>query len=119
MKLNVITFSLAILSTATTDSNNSNETSGSPSSITSGGSPVQSPVQHHPGQTSGSAALQLHSLSANNVSGNLNYSSDSTTMAEAAAAAAAAIVGDKRVISKQQQQDNNIAVSNKVKVSNA
>ncbi|KPU75593.1 uncharacterized protein Dana_GF22756, isoform D [Drosophila ananassae] len=30
--------------TATTDSNNSNETSGSPSSVTSGGSPSQSPV---------------------------------------------------------------------------
>lgn len=70
--------SLGIPSSATTDSNNSNETSGSPSSITSGGSPVQSPLpvqqqlQQQASNTSGSgSATQQQQI-------NLNYSSDST-----------------------------------------
>lgn len=51
-----------IPSSATTDSNNSNETGGSPSSLASGTSPVQSPAT-------------LNCSNANN----LNYSSDSTS----------------------------------------
>uniref|UniRef100_A0A1I8NI18 CCR4-NOT transcription complex subunit 3 n=1 Tax=Musca domestica TaxID=7370 RepID=A0A1I8NI18_MUSDO len=67
--------------TATTDSNNSNETSGSPSSITSGGSPVQSPLptqqqrdqqQQQASNTSGSGGGSAHQQIS------LNYSSDST-----------------------------------------
>uniref|UniRef100_A0A1I8NI31 CCR4-NOT transcription complex subunit 3 n=1 Tax=Musca domestica TaxID=7370 RepID=A0A1I8NI31_MUSDO len=66
---------------ATTDSNNSNETSGSPSSITSGGSPVQSPLptqqqrdqqQQQASNTSGSGGGSAHQQIS------LNYSSDST-----------------------------------------
>ncbi|XP_075149410.1 CCR4-associated factor Not3 isoform X3 [Haematobia irritans] len=71
--------SLGIPSSATTDSNNSNETSGSPSSITSGGSPVQSPLptqqreqQQQASNTSGSGGGSAHQQI------NLNYSSDST-----------------------------------------
>ncbi|TMW53949.1 hypothetical protein DOY81_001006 [Sarcophaga bullata] len=69
--------SLGIPSSATTDSNNSNETSGSPSSITSGGSPVQSPLpaqqqlQQQASNTSGSGSVNQQQI-------NLNYSSDST-----------------------------------------
>ncbi|XP_037910367.1 CCR4-NOT transcription complex subunit 3 isoform X2 [Hermetia illucens] len=55
--------SLGIPSSATTDSNNSNETGGSPSSLASGTSPVQSPAT-------------LNCSNANN----LNYSSDSTSV---------------------------------------
>ncbi|KAM7351477.1 CCR4-associated factor Not3 isoform 2-T4 [Cochliomyia hominivorax] len=69
--------SLGIPSSATTDSNNSNETSGSPSSITSGGSPVQSPLpaqqlQQQASNTSGSGSVTQQQQI------NLNYSSDST-----------------------------------------
>ncbi|XP_061401223.1 CCR4-NOT transcription complex subunit 3 isoform X2 [Musca vetustissima] len=74
--------SLGIPSSATTDSNNSNETSGSPSSITSGGSPVQSPLptqqqrdqqqQQQASNTSGSGGGSAHQQIS------LNYSSDST-----------------------------------------
>ncbi|XP_067621136.1 CCR4-NOT transcription complex subunit 3 isoform X2 [Eurosta solidaginis] len=92
--------SLGIPSSATTDSNNSNETSGSPSSITSGGSPVQSPLpavgaQHQQQAQSQNVATvvtlttttaqQQQQLQHSNLSHNMNYA------AEAAAAATAAV----------------------------
>ncbi|KAI9575726.1 hypothetical protein GQX74_012540 [Glossina fuscipes] len=77
--------SLGIPSSATTDSNNSNETSGSPSSITSGGSPVQSPLpvqqqQSHNQAIAASGTTTTQQAQQNN----LNYSSDSTTTDTAA-----------------------------------
>ncbi|XP_017085363.2 CCR4-NOT transcription complex subunit 3 isoform X2 [Drosophila eugracilis] len=76
--------------TATTDSNNSNETSGSPSSVTSGGSPSQSPVTvQHILNTSSQAAVsscssatsaalfQQQQAAALSNGNNVGYSSDS------------------------------------------
>uniref|UniRef100_A0A1B0FLT0 CCR4-NOT transcription complex subunit 3 n=1 Tax=Glossina morsitans morsitans TaxID=37546 RepID=A0A1B0FLT0_GLOMM len=73
--------SLGIPSSATTDSNNSNETSGSPSSITSGGSPVQSPlpVQQQQSHNQATAASGTTTITQQAQQNNLNYSSDSTT----------------------------------------
>uniref|UniRef100_A0A1A9UWT8 CCR4-NOT transcription complex subunit 3 n=1 Tax=Glossina austeni TaxID=7395 RepID=A0A1A9UWT8_GLOAU len=78
--------SLGIPSSATTDSNNSNETSGSPSSITSGGSPVQSPlpVQQQQSHNQATAASGTTTTTQQAQQNNLNYSSDSTTTDTAA-----------------------------------
>ncbi|XP_037957817.1 CCR4-NOT transcription complex subunit 3 isoform X2 [Teleopsis dalmanni] len=84
--------------TATTDSNNSNETSGSPSSITSGTSPVQSPppaqAQHtqqqqpqpgtvQPTPQAQAQSLQQQPLQSQSNSTNLSYAND-TTVADGA-----------------------------------
>ncbi|XP_018795211.1 PREDICTED: CCR4-NOT transcription complex subunit 3 isoform X4 [Bactrocera latifrons] len=105
--------SLGIPSSATTDSNNSNETSGSPSSITSGGSPVQSPapatgtqqqqqqVQQQSVATAAAAATTTLTSSINTTAAAVttaqqqqqqqsNNSNSMNYAAEAAAAAAAA-----------------------------
>lgn len=70
---NLLGVSLGVPSSATTDSNNSNETAGSPSnSIISGSSPVQSPIQ-----LNCSSSTTNNNL--NNIN-NLNCSSDSTSV---------------------------------------
>ncbi|KMY91634.1 CCR4-NOT transcription complex subunit 3 isoform X1 [Drosophila simulans] len=83
--------------TATTDSNNSNETSGSPSSVTSGGSPSQSPVTVQQilntssqgaassGSSAASAALFQQQLTAAQSNGNnVGYASDTSAASSSA-----------------------------------
>ncbi|KRJ98744.1 CCR4-NOT transcription complex subunit 3 isoform X2 [Drosophila yakuba] len=83
--------------TATTDSNNSNETSGSPSSVTSGGSPSQSPVTVQQilnassqgaassGSSATSAALFQQQLTAAQSNGsNVGYASDTSAASSSA-----------------------------------
>ncbi|XP_033151512.1 CCR4-NOT transcription complex subunit 3 isoform X1 [Drosophila mauritiana] len=83
--------------TATTDSNNSNETSGSPSSVTSGGSPSQSPVTVQQilntssqgaassGSSAASAALFQQQLTATQSNGNnVGYASDTSAASSSA-----------------------------------
>nr|XP_016939874.1 CCR4-NOT transcription complex subunit 3 isoform X1 [Drosophila suzukii] len=73
--------------TATTDSNNSNETSGSPSSVTSGGSPSQSPVTvqqilntpSQPLSSSGSSAALFQQQQATTSNGNTGGNASETT----------------------------------------
>ncbi|XP_022223091.2 CCR4-NOT transcription complex subunit 3 [Drosophila obscura] len=83
--------------TATTDSNNSNETSGSPSSVTSGGSPSQSPVTvqqvlpasvqaaANTGSSAASAALfQQQQAAAQSNGSNVGYASDTSAASSSA-----------------------------------
>lgn len=88
--------------TATTDSNNSNETSGSPSSVTSGGSPSQSPVTVQ--QVLPSSSTQPQSAMAGSSSSGGGTSAASAAQfqhLQAAAAAAAAAAA-------QQSNGNNV-----------
>ncbi|XP_070071024.1 CCR4-NOT transcription complex subunit 3 isoform X2 [Drosophila takahashii] len=104
--------------TATTDSNNSNETSGSPSSVTSGGSPSQSPVTvqqilnsssqavSSSGSSAASAALfQQQQATAQSNGNNIGYASDTSAPSSSATTSLDAAVplncsgggvGDKR-----------------------
>ncbi|KAH8345336.1 hypothetical protein KR084_005303, partial [Drosophila pseudotakahashii] len=104
--------------TATTDSNNSNETSGSPSSVTSGGSPSQSPVTvqqilnsssqavSSSGSSAASAALfQQQQAMAQSNGTNIGYASDTSAASSSATTSIDAAVplncsgggvGDKR-----------------------
>ncbi|KAH8251499.1 hypothetical protein KR038_006504, partial [Drosophila bunnanda] len=84
--------------TATTDSNNSNETSGSPSSVNSGGSPSQSPVTVQQvltssaqaaassGSSAASAALfqQQQATQAQSNGNNIGYASDTSAASSSA-----------------------------------
>ncbi|XP_020798613.1 CCR4-NOT transcription complex subunit 3 [Drosophila serrata] len=85
--------------TATTDSNNSNETSGSPSSVNSGGSPSQSPVTVQQvltssaqaaassGSSAASAALfqqQQAATQAQSNGNNIGYASDTSAASSSA-----------------------------------
>ncbi|KAH8246589.1 hypothetical protein KR032_002831, partial [Drosophila birchii] len=85
--------------TATTDSNNSNETSGSPSSVNSGGSPSQSPVTVQQvltssaqaaassGSSAASAALfqqQQAAAQAQSNGNNIGYASDTSAASSSA-----------------------------------
>ncbi|XP_043064667.1 CCR4-NOT transcription complex subunit 3 isoform X2 [Drosophila ficusphila] len=115
--------------TATTDSNNSNETSGSPSSVTSGGSPSQSPVtvQHilntstqatSSGSSAASAVLFQQQSAATSNGSNVGYASDTSAASSSAttstdpAGSTAAIncsgggVGDKRNKSSDSNSNN-------------
>ncbi|XP_017120808.1 CCR4-NOT transcription complex subunit 3 isoform X1 [Drosophila elegans] len=98
--------------TATTDSNNSNETSGSPSSVTSGGSPSQSPVTVQQilntstqaltssGSSAASATLfqqQQQALAQSN-GNNIGYASD-TSAASSSATTSTDPTGSTAVIS--------------------
>ncbi|XP_043069675.1 CCR4-NOT transcription complex subunit 3 isoform X3 [Drosophila bipectinata] len=108
--------------TATTDSNNSNETSGSPSSVTSGGSPSQSPVtvqQVLPssmpvapssgGSSSVNTILFQPQQAGPSNGNNLGYASDTSAASSSATDAATSMVaiggGDKR--SKNTESNTN------------
>ncbi|XP_030377356.1 CCR4-NOT transcription complex subunit 3 isoform X2 [Scaptodrosophila lebanonensis] len=99
--------------TATTDSNNSNETSGSPSSVTSGGSPSQSPVTvqqvlqpsstqppavHSSGSSSAGSGTQYQQQQQAN-GNNVGYASDTSAASSSTAETAStttATAPDKR-----------------------
>lgn len=122
--------------TATTDSNNSNETSGSPSSVTSGGSPSQSPVTVQQvlassipvGPTSGSSstvntALFQSQQAAQSNGNNVGYASDtsaassSATTSTDAASSTVAIAGGSGVGSTDKRHKNTESNTNsKLKV---
>lgn len=70
--------------TATTDSNNSNETSGSPSSVTSGGSPSQSPVTVQQVLPSSSSSSSTQQQQAGTTAGSSSSGSGGTSAASAA-----------------------------------
>ncbi|XP_016972827.1 CCR4-NOT transcription complex subunit 3 isoform X2 [Drosophila rhopaloa] len=117
--------------TATTDSNNSNETSGSPSSVTSGGSPSQSPVTVQQilntstqavvssGSSAASATLFQQQQSATQSNGNnVGYASDTsaasssaTTSTDPAGSTAAMNCGGIGVGDKRNKSSESNAIS--------